>query len=309
MIVKGGARLFEKPGIQKMKKFAPKSADERKAELQEIMGKLEEGVKNVFTSENFLNYLRVSSMFHRYSLNNQILIWAQCPNATAVASFSDWKNKAHRYVKAGQKGIRILAPMPISVKEKAEDGVTDMSAEEKKILLFKTVCVFDISQTVGEPLPTVNISELDGDVENFDEMFEAVCQCTTASVTYDEVSGEAKGFYRPTDHSITLRNGMPQQQTLKTLLHEVTHSILHGAKSSTKDRDTKEVEAEGTAFVVASALGLDTSSYSFPYIGTWSSNKELPELKASLEVIQKTSKLLIDKIEESLGKTAKEDVA
>lgn len=307
---------METVGRCDMKHYEKKSSEERKEELSALMGQLEEGVKNVFTDENFVRYLRVSSQFRRYSLNNQILIWCQCPNATAVASFTDWKNKFHRFVKAGEKGIRILAPMPILVKnkEKKEDiagcEVADMSSDsedEKRIMLFKPVCVFDVSQTDGDPLPEIQVKELDGKVDGYDEIIEAICHCTNAIVSFEDTGSDSKGYFSPRKNCIVVQEGMSESQSIKTLLHEVAHSILHNADEmaeNPKDRMTKEVEAEGTAFVVSAALGLDTSSYSFGYIGSWSSNKSVPELRGSLELIRSTAAGLIEDIEE-----ARENVA
>lgn len=291
------------------KAFKKKSAEERKKEMSELMAKLEEGVKGVFDSTEYIQYLRTMSKFRHYSLNNQLLIWCQCPHATAVAGFNDWKKKFGRSVKKGERGIKILAPMPIKIKAEEEqtdeNGITHHTDEgiERIITLYKTVSVFDVSQTEGEPLPEFEISELDGKVHDYASILEAVIQAAPCNVYFEEIINGSKGYYSVIADKIVVNTGMSEEQTLKTLLHETAHAILHNKEHSKegKDKPTKEVEAESIAFLVADYLGVDASSYTFKYVASWSAGKTVPELKASLETIKDTATELIDRVEKLLS--------
>lgn len=287
--------------------FKKKSADERKQEMAELMEKLEAGVKSVFNGEEYANYLKTMSKFRNYSLNNQILIWCQCPHATAVAGFNDWKRKFDRNVKKGERGIRIFAPMPIKVKEEEsedENGVSHHSGDtEKLITLFRPVAVFDVSQTEGKPLPEFEINELTGEVVDYERVLEAVIQVAPCNLSFEEIDNGAKGYYSVIANKIVVKTGMSEEQTLKTCLHEIAHAILHNrerAKVEKKDKPTKEVEAESIAYMVANALKIDTSDYSFKYVASWSTGKTVPELKSSLETIKETAFGLVDRVEKLL---------
>lgn len=277
--------------------------------MAELMAKLEDGVKSIFDSEEYINYLKTMSKFRHYSLNNQLLIWVQCPDATAVAGFNDWKKKFGRSVKKGEKGIKILAPMPIKVKEEAEEadenGVIHYAegSIEKIITLYKTVSVFDVSQTEGNPLPEFEVSELAGKVCDYDSLLEAIIQSAPCEVCFKNIENGSKGYYSILNNKIVVNTGMSEEQTLKTCLHEIAHAILHNkerAKAEPKDKPTKEVEAESIAYTVANAFNIDTSSYSFKYVASWSTGKKVPELKASLETIEDTAFDLIDRIEKRM---------
>lgn len=286
-----------------------KSAEERKKEMAELVEKLEAGVKSIFDGEEYKKYLKTMSKFRHYSLNNQLLIWIQCPNATAVAGFNDWKKKFGRSVKKGEKGIKILAPMPIKIKaeeETDEEGITHHTDEgiERIITLYKTVSVFDVSQTEGKPLPEFEVSELAGEVHDYDRLLESVIQSAPCNVCFEHIENGSKGYYSILANKVVINTGMSEEQTLKTCLHEIAHAILHNkerAKAEPKDRPTKEVEAESIAYTVANALNIDTSSYSFKYVASWSTGKTVPELKASLETIKDTALELIGQIELRLG--------
>ena len=293
--------------------FKKKSAEERKKEMAELMAKLEYGVKGIFDSEEYIRYLNTMSKFRHYSLNNQLLICIQCPEATMVAGFNDWKKKFGRSVKKGEKGIKILAPMPIKVKaeeeEMDENGVTHYtgSSIEKIITLFKTVTVFDVSQTEGNPLPEFEVSELEGSVHDYDSLLEAIIQSAPCDVCFDKIENGSKGYYSILANKVVVNTGMSEEQTLKTCLHEIAHAMLHNkerAKAEPKDKPTKEVEAESIAYTVANALNIDTSSYSFKYVASWSTGKTVPELKASLETIKDTAFDLVDRIEKQMKEIA-----
>lgn len=292
-----------------MRNYVRKSAEERKKEVAELTAKLEAGVKDVFEDGNFASYLRTMSKFHGYSVCNQILIWSQCPKATVVAGFNDWKTKFHRNVKKGEKGIRIFAPVSVKIKAENEEnqlpnGEMVLSEEDEKVIkLFKTVAVFDVSQTEGEPLPEFNIMELDGNVKDYERLLDAIISVSPCDVFFDNIENGSKGYYD--FNKIVVNQGMSQEQTLKTSVHEVTHALLHNKnkeKAERKDRATKEVEAESVAFVVLNALGIDTAQYSFKYVATWSRSKTIPELKSSLNLIRATAVELIDSIEKEYAK-------
>ena len=309
----------------------------RSDRLNAIMKKLEDGVKELFTSENYKNYLRTMSKFHRYSFNNTLLIAMQRPGSTCVAGYGAWQQKFHRQVKKGEKGITILAPVPVKTKEQPDpehDSGRDIGASpdqsvpkaeisqnasartdpdtEKISLFFRPVTVFDISQTEGEPLPTLGVDELTGSVEGFQAFMKAMTALSPVPIRFDTIEGGAKGYYHTVDKEIVIKKDMSESQTMKTCIHEVAHAILHDrdrmkAEGIQKDRQTKEVEAESVSFAVISFFGLDQNedvgkAYSFPYIGLWSSSKEMKELKSSMDTIRKTAGELIEGIEAELEK-------
>ena len=294
--------------------------DNRKTELQDIIAKLEQGVKDVFNSENYKNYLSVMSKFHRYSINNSLLIALQKPDATLVAGYKAWQEHK-RQVKKGEKSIRILAPQTYTVKverdvtKKDENGnfifengkpVTEKQLVEEKRIRFVPVSVFDVSQTYGEPLPSLKkVEELDGVVPEREAIFNALKNVSQIPIEFSPISGGTKGYYSPTEQKIYINTGMSDMQTIKTGIHEVAHKILHDpekdALSAAESRNKKEVQAESVAYVVSNHFGLDTSDYSFGYIASWSNGKELNELKTSLNEIQKAAALIIDEVEKELS--------
>lgn len=295
--------------------------DNRKKEMQDILAKLEQGVKDVFSSDNYKNYLSVMSKFHKYSVSNSMLIALQKPEASLVAGYKAWlENK--RQVKKGEKSIRILAPQSYTVREerdvtkKDEKGnfifangkpVTEKQLVEEKRMRFVPVSVFDVSQTFGEPLPSLKkVEELNGVVPEREAIFNALKNVSKIPIDFFPISGGTKGYYSPIEQKIAINTGMSDMQTIKTGIHEVAHKILHDPQndvlSAAESRNKKEVQAESVAYVVSNHLGLDTSDYSFGYIAGWSSGKELNELKTSLTEIQKAAALIIDEVEKELTK-------
>ncbi len=288
---------------------------------KDILNTLEQGVKNVFNSERYLKYLTFLSKFHNYSWRNTVLIFSQRPEATLVAGFNDWKNKHNRYVKKGEKAIRIIAPY--YKKFQAEVDVLDNNGnavivngkhltEKKEIekMLFRAVSVFDVSQTDGEPLPQLTY-ELQDTVKNYQELFTAISSFSEYPIEFEDISGGAKGYFNFFDQRIAINNGMSESQTIKTAIHELTHSRLHNPnigsdKQNKTSRANEEVQAESVAFVVANHFGIDTSDYSFDYIAGWSSGKELEELHESLEIIQKEANIIIQGIEEQYKQLLKD---
>ena len=286
-------------------------------QVREITDKLEQGIKELFESERFKEYLRTMSKFYNYSFNNTLLIAMQKPEATYVAGYTSWQRNFDRQVMKGEKGIKILAPAPYKAQEEREkiDPLTQkpvIGADGKAVTetvevlrpAFKVVSVFDVSQTDGKELPDIIVDELKGTVENYEAFFDALRQESPVPISFEDIPGGAKGFFSPVESRIAIQEGMSEIQTVKTAIHEIAHAKLHAVKpdekaapEDKKDRHTKEVEAESVAYTVCQHFGLDTSDYSFGYVAGWSSGKEMTELKASLETIQTTAKELITEIE------------
>lgn len=296
--------------------FDPKkAAEERKKEMEAISEKLEKGVKEIFNGENYKKYLAFCAKLPRYSVNNQILIMLQKPDATSCQSFSGWK-EMKRFVKKGEKGIRILAPAPYKTEREQQKidsngspvfdskGEPVMEKVEVTVTAFKPVSTFDISQTEGEPVPGLGVEEIIGGVDGYETMLDAIKNSIPIPIEFEDIPSGAKGYYHVEENRIAVQKDMGEAQTIKTLLHEASHAILHSreAMNDTQDKSKaqKECEAESVAFVVCSHYGIDTSDYSFPYVAGWSSDKEVPELKASLDTIRRAAADLIVKIDEHL---------
>ena len=301
-------------------------AKTEKQKVQEITEKLEQGIKELFESEKYKTYLNTMSKFHNYSFNNTMLIAMQKPDATLVAGFKAWQKNFDRHVKKGEKGIRILAPAPYKIKEEQEkldpvtgeimldkNGMPVTEEVEIKIPAFRVVPVFDVSQTDGKELPDIGVNELSGSVEDYEDFMQALTEVSPVPITYEDIEGEAKGYFHTTDHRIAIQEGMSQSQTVKTAIHEVAHAKLHDRERNQdidavldKDRNTKEVEAESVAYTVCQHFGIDTSDYSFGYIAGWSSDRDMKELKSSLDTIRKTASELITGIEDRLAELQKD---
>mgnify|MGYP001024784955 CR=1 FL=1 len=290
-----------------------------KQKVKEITDRLEEGLKELFESEKYKNYLTTMSKFHNYSFNNTLLITLQKPDASLVCGYQAWQKNFNRHVKKGEKAIRILAPAPYKIKEERdkldpvtgemvfdENGMPQKEEVEVKIPAFRVVSVFDVSQTEGEPLPELEAKELLSTVEGYEDFIKAITYVAPVPIAFEDIPGDSKGYFHTEENRIAVQEGMSESQTLKTLVHETAHSMLHNKEinqdilAPVKDRNTKEIEAEGIAFTVCSHFGIDTSSYSFYYIGGWSSGRDMKELKSSLDTIRRTSSELITGIEEQL---------
>ena len=294
-------------------------ADKRADQLKEITERLEQGVKDIFTSEMYTKYLLTMSKFHNYSFNNTLLIAMQRPDATLVAGYNAWKNKFNRYVKKGEKGIQIIAPAPVKEREEREkidkdtgltvlneSGEPEIEVVERVIPRFRVTTVFDYAQTDGEPLPTLEVNELTARVKDYTLLKEAIEQVSPVPIRFGEIEGSAKGYYSHMDKEICVRADMGESQTIKTMIHEVAHAMLHDSdqmkqRGEEKDQLTKETEAESIAFTVCSALGIDTSDYSFPYVASWASGKELKELKDSMDTIRLTATDFLEKLEAAVA--------
>lgn len=298
-------------------------ADERteKQKVQEITDKLEEGLKELFESEKYKTYLSTMSKFHNYSFNNTLLIAMQKPEATLVAGYKAWQKNFERHVNKGEKAIRILAPAPYKIKEERdkldpvtgemmfdENGMPQKEQVEVTIPAFRAVSVFDVSQTDGKPIPELEAQELLSTVEGYEDFVQALMNVAPVPIGFENIPGDSKGYFHTEEKRIAVQENMSESQTLKTMVHEVAHSMLHNKEINrddlieepAKDRNTKEVEAESVAYTVCQHFGIDTSDYSFGYIAGWSSGKDMKELKSSLDTIRKTTSELITGIEGAL---------
>lgn len=304
-----------------------------KERLKEITDSIETGIKELFESDKYKSYLQTMSRFHKYSLNNTLLISMQKPDATLVAGFNKWRDGFSRYVKKGEKGIKIIAPTPYKIKEQREkldpqtkapildaSGKVQTEEVEIQIPMYRVVSVFDVSQTYGEPLPTL-ASNLTGNVEQFEVFMEAIKRTAPVPIEIKPLPENTDGYYHTEDKRIAIREGMSEVQTVSAAIHEVAHSLLHNKETEKelqaqqdestppikpKDRNTEEVEAESISFAVCSYYGIQTSENSFGYIASWSKGKELAELRASLETINKTSSELISGIDKHFAEIVKE---
>ena len=287
--------------------------------VKEITDKLEEGLKELFESEKYKSYLNTMSKFHNYSFNNTLLIAMQKPEATLVAGYKAWQKNFDRHVNKGEKAIRILAPAPYKIKEERdkldpvtgellfdENGMPQKENVEITIPAFRPVSVFDVSQTDGKPIPELETAELLQTVEGYEDFVKALMEVALVPIGFEDIPGESKGYFHTEEKRIAVQENMSESQTLKTMVHEVAHSMLHNKElnkdmdAPVKDRNTKEVEAESIAYTVCQHFGIDTSDYSFGYIAGWSSGKEMRELKASLDTIRRTASELITGIEGQL---------
>ena len=285
-------------------------------DMDSIMQSLESGVEELFTSNRYQEFLKTMAKFHNYSFNNTMLIAMQRPDATLVTSYKNWQSMGRQVMK-GEKGITIIAPAPYKkMKEKevldenqrpimGTDGKPKTEQVEVTVPHFKAVTVFDTAQTSGEPIQTLAPELLTAAVQDFDSFMQAIQKISPVPIRFDEIDGNANGYYHNADKEIVIEKGLSESQTLKTAIHETAHAKLHDKEimeslGVEKDRLTKEVEAESVAYCVCSSFGLDTSDYSFPYIAGWSSSREMKEMKASMDVIRKTAGEMIDQLTEQL---------
>ena len=303
-----------------------------KDRMREIVDSIENGIKELFESDKYRQYLSTMSRFHRYSVNNTMLIYMQRPDATHVAGFNKWRDQFGRNVLKGEKGIRIIAPTPY--KKKVEEIKTDRETnapvldadgkaiiEEKEIRIpmFKVVSVFDVSQTAGKPLPQL-AADLSGNVQQYEVFMEALRRASPVPMEIKPVARDTDGFFSIKTQSITIRTGMSEVQTVCAAVHEIAHAKLHDYEHMTeladdgetilvpgeKSRNTEEVEAESISYAVCQYYGIETGENSFGYIATWSKGKELKELRASLETINKTASKLITDIDRHFAEICKE---
>ena len=349
--------------------------------LQQITAGIEQGIKELFESEKYMRYLSVMSRFHRYSVNNTMLIYMQKPDATLVAGYNKWKNQFERHVKKGEHGITIIAPTPFKKKIEEQkldpdtkapmldaEGKVIMEEREVEIPMFRPVKVFDVSQTDGKPLPEL-ASSLSGNVQNYEVFMEALRRSAPVPLSVEPMAANMDGYFSPDQQRIAIRAGMSEVQTVSAAVHEIAHSKLHdpkkyeaeptwkivmvsgggvkhdyrldfateaeaeqaaaeddwryvdenqfewrleveedltAVKQAVKNRNTEEVEAESISYAVCQYYGIQTGENSFGYIATWSQDKTLPELRASLETINKAAGELITDIDRHYKEICKE---
>ena len=295
-----------------------------KDRMREIVDSIENGIKELFESDKYRQYLSTMSRFHRYSVNNTMLIYMQRPDATHVAGFNKWRDQFGRNVLKGEKGIRIIAPTPY--KKKVEEIKTDpetnapmldadgkaiIEEKEIRIPMFKVVSVFDVSQTAGKPLPQL-AADLSGNVQQYEVFMEALRRASPVPMEIKPVARDTDGFFSIKAQSITIRAGMSEVQTVCAAVHEIAHAKLHNyglqqpEERKTKSRNTEEVEAESISFMVCAYFGIETGANSFGYVATWSKNAELPEFRASLDTISKTANGIITDVEKHFAEVCKE---
>ena len=367
--------------LERRLKIMAENKPTNRERLQEITAGIEQGIKELFESEKYMRYLSVMSKFHRYSVNNTMLIYMQKPEATLVAGFNKWKNQFERHVKKGEHGITIIAPTPY--KKKIEemkrdpdthapildaDGKAVMEEKEIEIPMFRPVKVFDVSQTDGKPLPEL-ASSLSGTVPHYEAFMEALRRSAPVPIEFEPMAENMDGYFSSEQQRIAIREGMSEVQTVSAAVHETAHSKLHdpkkyeaeptwkivmvseggtkqdfrldfatkaeaeqaaaeedwryvdenqfewrleveedltAVKQAAKNRNTEEVEAESISYAVCQYFGIQTGENSFGYIASWSKGKELKELRASLETINKTSCELINDIERHYKEICKE---
>jgi antirestriction protein ArdC len=296
------------------------SRKDRNEAVEELLKKVEAGTKAVYESERYKEMLICMAKFHSYSANNIILIASQRPNATLVCGYKGWQQKFNRTVKKGEKGIQILgfAPKTITVEQEKKDelgftvydadGKPEMEEVKTKLPAYKPMYVFDIDQTEGEPLPTIYNGALQGSVRNYEAFQEALAELSPVPIHFEAFAGEAMGYYDRVDKSITVKEGLSELQTMKTLVHEIAHAQMHALAPDKPDyvpldQATKELEAESVAFICCAFFDLDTSDYSFPYLAGWANDKELKALHSSLERIRSQAVENITFLENKLEQT------
>lgn len=289
-----------------------------KERLREITARIEQGVKEVFTSEKYAAYLRTMSRFHHYSTNNRILIYSQNPNATHVAGYQAWQNKFERHVVKGAKGITIIAPTPYKKKIEEEkldpdtklpmlDENGEVITEEKeiKIPMYKPVTVFDISQTDGKSLPEL-AETLMGNVQNYDVFMEAVKRSSPVPIIMEPMRQNMDGYFSLTEQNIHLREGMSEVQTVCAAIHEITHSKLHNTNAEEqKSHKVEEIQAESVAYAVCAYYGIETAANSFGYLANYTQGKSIEELKNSLDLIGRTADEIISDIDRHYAELVK----
>ena len=264
---------------------------------------MESGTKAIYESGRYQEMLTCMAKFHPYSVNNTILIAMQRPEATLVCGYKGWEQKFHRHVKKGEKGIQILGytPKTITVEQEKRDelgfivyrsdGKPEIEQVKQILPAYKPLYVFDIEQTEGEPLPTIYNGALEGEVPHYEVFQNALVALSPVPVHFETFPGEGMGYYDGANPSITVKEGLSELQTIKTLVHEIAHAQMHAVDPNKPDnipldRTTKELEAESVAFLCCAYFHLDTSDYSFPYLAGWARDKELQVLHASLERIR-----------------------
>lgn len=277
-----------------MKKF---TAEEKKAyyadQKKQVEDALVAGVQHCFADgSNFMKYLDTVSKFHNYSLRNCMLIAMQMPNATHVAGYKDWPKKFKRHVKSGEKAIKVIAPAPCKFTVKDTDADGNEVEKEIQVNRYKVVSVFDYSQTEGEELPTL-CKPLTADVEDFNTIRDTIERFAKYPVSYEIIDDDdLYGWFDKRNKKIVIKAGASEAQTIKTLVHEIAHSILHDDAFCTIPREIREVQAESVAYIVCKTLGIETDDYSFEYVASWSL-QEPKALNDQLDIVRRTADAIL----------------
>lgn len=294
-----------------MFKYVCKTNEEKKQELQKLSDKLVQGIKGYLQSDKYKELLNNMNKFHKYSFQNCILIGLQCPDASLVTTYPKWK-KLNKQVKKGEHGIKIFVPIrkvvDIETKQKDENGniLKDefgneiVRTEQRTYLKYKIGNVFDISQTEQmkgkKELSLSPVKMLNEEIQNFDKVFNILKEISKVDIMIEKISGSANGYYSNKEKKIVINEGMSSSQTIKTTIHEIAHSILHVEENAENSRNVKELQAESVAYIVCQHYGIDTSDYSFGYVGTWMEEEE--QLLENLKVIKDCSSYIIERIDE-----------
>ena len=286
----------------------------REEKMSLVQQKLEMGVRDIYKSDKYKEYIDTMSRFPRYSINNCILIACQKPEVSYVCGFKQWQKDFNRTVNKGEHGIMIIVPIKIKADveeplydEKSkpvlkDDGTQETETVSREFQGFKPAYVFDVAQTSGEPLPNI-ISQLNERLVGYEQLKNVLNEVSPVPISFEPVEGRANGYYSPGLQKIVVKENLPELQTIKTMIHEIAHASLgHGSKKDKWDKEAKEVQAESVAYWVSQMLGLDTSEYSFVYISGWSKDKEVSELKENLEIIKQTADKISIEIEEKMQK-------
>lgn len=271
----------------------------------ELLKKANEGIKTFHQSEPFKNYLKTMGKFHNYSARNIFLIMSQKPNATLVSGFKSWQKNFNRNVQKGEKGISIIAGRPFE--KMVDDKVTGEPKKVSGVSFFPTT-VFDVSQTKGDPLPTLT-KELTGSNKDFKPIVDALSKSTTAKIFFKESIDDnpnVHGFFVPKTNEIHIKNTMSEDQQIKTLVHEIAHSHLHKLDDGISTAD-KEIQAESVAYCISDKLGIDSSDFSFPYLSAWIDRTETNDLMSQLETVRKEVNTMSDSLDKNLLDLSKEN--
>ena len=267
----------------------------QRTSVEDLVQMLDSEISNIYSSDDYKRYLNAMSNFHTYSLNNLMLIARQKPDATLIAGYRTWRDKFNRQVKRNEKAIYILAPKIRKIKNSDSDDDDFESA----IVGYYAVPVFDISQTIGDDLPTISTPRLlISSVSNYSDFMDAITAIAKFNISFEALEGDKYGYFSNSS-GIVIRKGMSESQTIKTAIHELVHSILHSTETSMlKSREIKEAEAESVAYVVCTHFGIDTSDYSFSYITGWLSDGAT--FKNLLFTVQETAANIISALEDNL---------
>lgn len=280
-------------------------------EIDRLTAQLEAGIQALRSSDGYKDYLQMQARFPHYSVRNCLLILSQKPNATQVAGYAVWRSLG-RQVNAGERGIRIITPHTYRKREPPSDpsATSDDSEPDTPHLYFRPTSVFDVSQTSGDPLPTLLVNELQESVDGYNQIRNALIRVSPVPVSFEAITDGAKGYYIPSEQKIVIKCGMSEAQTLKTLSHEIGHATVHNpAQNPSSQRKTtaeRETEAESIAFLVCAHYGIATNDYSFPYIGSWSTGMTDKELLSQITSIKSAAVSLIDQTDAAIERQRSE---